>query len=135
MNDRVGRLSWISEFVVRARLDGQLSMSEQAWIGEERLTAEVIALEPNAATLQVYEDTTGLKTGDGVFRSGHPLSVTLGPGLLGNVFDGIQRPLDVLRARSGTTIQRGVRTSPLDTERSWNAPKKAILSQRVTSWE
>lgn len=125
MSDQVGVLSWISEFVVRARLQGKLRMSEQVWVGKERLTAEVIVLAPDAATIQIYEDTTGLRVGDPVFRSGHPLSVTLGPGLLGNVFDGIQRPLNVLKDRSGIYIRRGVSASPLNTSRRWKFEPQA----------
>ena len=63
MSEAVGSLQWISEFVVGARLQGSLRISEQVWIGDEKLTAEVIALEPDQATIQVYEDTTGLRPG------------------------------------------------------------------------
>ncbi|MDV7393211.1 hypothetical protein RZS08_17695, partial [Arthrospira platensis SPKY1] len=69
--------------------------------------------------MQVYEDTTGIKPGDTVYGSGQPLSVELGPGLIGSVYDGIQRPLEVLRKRSGAFIERGVVAAPLDREKRW----------------
>lgn len=125
MSEPVGVLSWISEFVVRAQLQGDLAISEQVWIGDDRLAAEVIALEPRLAIIQVYEDTTGLRAGAPVYASGHPLSVTLGPGLLGQVFDGIQRPLRVLKEKSGLYIRRGVNASPLDTGRRFHFKPEA----------
>lgn len=132
MSEQVGTLAWISEFVARARLEGQLTISEQVWIGDERLTAEVIALQPESATIQIYEDTSGLRAGAPVFRSGHPLSVTLGPGLLGNVFDGTQRPLEVLKDRSGVHIQRGVSAPALDTGRRWQFEPRAREGSMVS---
>lgn len=133
MDEPIGTLSWVSEFIVRVQLKGALTISEQVWIGEDRLTAEVISLEPKAATVQVYEDTTGLRAGDPVFRSGHPLSVALGPGLLGNVFDGIQRPLDALKERAGRFIRRGVSLSPLDTRRRWQFEQRAGKGDSLSS--
>jgi V/A-type H+-transporting ATPase subunit A len=130
--DRVGSLTWVSEFVVRARLQGNLDISEQVWVGDEQLTAEVMALEPQNATIQVYEDTTGLRVGAPVYRTGRPLSVTLGPGMLGNVFDGIQRPLDVLKDRSGIYIRRGLRVASLNTSRKWSFQPKVEQGDRVS---
>jgi len=132
MSDRIGTLTWISEFVVRARLQEALNISEQVWVGEDRLTAEVMALERDRATIEVYEDTTGLKVGAPVFRAGHPISATLGPGILGNVFDGIQRPLEVLKERSGIYIRRGVRAAPLNTRRQWEFAPQAESGSKVT---
>ena len=119
-NDRVGELSGIAEAVVHARVDGRLAVSEQVWVGKQRLAGEVIALEPDAAAVQVYESTSGLRLGEPLFGSGRPLSATLGPGLIGTTFDGIQRPLEALRERAGIFIQRGVEVEPLDAERQWS---------------
>ena len=104
--NRVGAVVWVSGPVVRARLAAPLGIMEMVFVGDERLVGEVIELAADLATLQVYEDTTGLRPGEPVFGSGLPLHVELGPGLLGSIFDGIQRPLETLRARSGDFIGR-----------------------------
>ncbi len=88
-------------------------------VGESGLVGEVIRLDGDQAFLQVYEDTSGLMLGEKVVSLGHSLSVQLGPGLLGSTFDGIQRPLNVLEERSGTFIDRGIRTNALDPDRKW----------------
>ena len=88
MNGRVGYLKQINEFIVQVQLESPVSMSEEVWVGNERLAAEVIELNPGTAIIQVYEDTSGIKAGEPVYGSGLPFAVTLGPGLLGNVFDG-----------------------------------------------
>ncbi len=119
MSEAVGELTSVTESVVQARLEGQLRLSEQVWVGQERLTAEVIALDGKSATIQVYEQTTGLRLGEPLYSSGNLLSATLGPGLLGQTFDGIQRPLSVLQERTGAFVQRGENIAPLDSDRRW----------------
>lgn len=119
MDDTVGSLIWISGPVVRARVTGPLAMLEQVAVGHDRLAGEVIALDHDVATIQVYEETAGLRVGDPLFGSGHPLAVALGPGLLGSIFDGIQRPLVVLRERSGIFIRRGLGATPLNRTQPW----------------
>ncbi|MFC1651121.1 V-type ATP synthase subunit A [Candidatus Latescibacterota bacterium] len=89
-------------------------------IGELGLIGEVIRLDGNQAFLQVYEDTSGLMLDEKVSSLGYSLSVTLGPGLLGGIFDGIQRPLSVLEEKSGKFIDRGIRTNALDPDRKWD---------------
>ncbi|MFP4350891.1 MAG: V-type ATP synthase subunit A [Desulfococcaceae bacterium] len=133
MSDQIGTLDRVSEFIVRVHLEGPLTLSEEVGIGKDRLTAEVIGLGKETATVQVYEDTTGLRPGDPVFGSGHPLSAVLGPGLLGNVFDGIQRPLDVLKERAGRFIRRGVHVSPLNTRRRWEFEPQAEQGDSVSA--
>ena len=91
--DRAGTVTGVNGPVVRARMRRALGMSELVWIGEERLVGEVIGLAEDEATIQVYEDTGGLRPDTAVYASGSPLSVELGPGLLGTIFDGMQRPL------------------------------------------
>ncbi len=115
----VGRVEWVSGPVVRAVLDAPLQMMEMVQVDEDRIAGEAIELAGDRATLQVYEDTTGLAPGAPVWGTGLPLHVELGPGLLGSIFDGIQRPLEALRASTGDFVRRGVQARPLDAERQW----------------
>jgi len=105
--------------VVQIRTVRSVGMSELLWVGTERLVGEVIGLVEDQATVQVYEDTVGLKPGAPLYATGLPLYVELGPGLLGTIFDGIQRPLDALAAHSGDFVGRGVHVPPLDRTRRW----------------
>ncbi len=114
-----GYVTWISGPVVRAHITGHLQMMEQVEVGNDHLVGEAIRLNKSVATIQVYEETSGVKPGDVVYGLGMPLSVQLGPGLIGGVFDGIQRPLEVLAMRSGDFIGRGVAASALDPDRQW----------------
>ncbi len=86
-------ISWISGPVLRARTQARFSINEAAWVGERRLLGEVIRINGQEVVIQVYEDTSGLRPGDPIVGTGAPLSVPLGPGLLGNIFDGLLRPL------------------------------------------
>ncbi len=94
-------------------------MYEVVHVGDLGLVGEVVRLIGDRATIQVYEDTTMLKPGAPVRRTGAPLSVWLGPGLVGNIYDGIQRPLPGIQARSGAWIRRGEKVDPLDTAKRW----------------
>ncbi len=94
-------------------------MYEVVRVGSMGLVGEVVRLVGDRATIQVYEDTTMVKPGAPVERTGAPLSVWLGPGLVGNIYDGIQRPLPGIKARSGAWIRRGEKVDPLDTARRW----------------
>ncbi len=95
------------------------AMYEVVHVGEAGLVGEVVRLVGDRATIQVYEDTTMLKPGAPVRCTGAPLSVWLGPGLIGNIYDGIQRPLPGIQERSGAWIQRGEKVDPLDLTRRW----------------
>ena len=88
-------------------------------VGKDRLMGEIIELRGNLASIQVYEETAGLGPGDEVVSTGEPLSVELGPGLLTSIYDGVQRPLDVIQARCGNYITRGVEEPGLSRERRW----------------
>ncbi|MGE5277731.1 MAG: V-type ATP synthase subunit A [Acidobacteriota bacterium] len=114
-----GRLVAVAGAVVRGETDLPVALGDIARVGENRLLGEIIALEGRTATIQVYEDTTGLAPGDPFFAGGAPLSVELGPGLLGEVFDGIARPLERLAAAEGDFLGRGRRAFTLDRERLW----------------
>jgi len=115
-----GIVSRISGPVVLASgLEGA-QMFDVVRIGEFGLVGEIIRLEGNKATVQVYEDTTGLKPGEKVINTKRPLSLQLGPGLLTSIYDGIQRPLDVLRAQSGDFISRGNIIPAFDQTKKWD---------------
>jgi V/A-type H+-transporting ATPase subunit A len=120
MPDTQSEVIWVSGPVVKASGGGDLSMYEVVEVGEERLIGEVIELAGDAATIQVYEDTESIRPGDPVVGQGAPLSVEIGPGLIGQIFDGIQRPLSVLQQVQGSFISRGLAVTPLDRERVWS---------------
>ena len=94
-------------------------MYEVVRVGASGLVGEVVRQQGERAIIQVYEDTTMLKPGAPVRPTGAPLSVWLGPGLVGNIYDGIQRPLPGIQARSGAWIRRGEKVEPLDTATRW----------------
>ncbi|WP_242360454.1 V-type ATP synthase subunit A [Anaeromyxobacter sp. SG17] len=114
-----GRLVRIAGPTVVADGLAGAGLNEVVWVGEERLLGEVIRLERDLATIQVYEETEGLALGEPAEPTGEPLAVELGPGLLGSVFDGVQRPLDALAARQGDFLGRGARLPALDRARRW----------------
>lgn len=97
-----------------------LSMMEMVMVGQERLVGEVIGVTSDKTTIQVYENTTGLRPGEEIITTGGPLCATLGPGILDNIFDGIERPLKALEAQSGDFITRGATAPALDEERTWD---------------
>jgi V/A-type H+-transporting ATPase subunit A len=119
VSQQVGTVTWINGPVVRARGSRRVSMLELVEVGEEHLVGEVIGLEGDTMTIQVYEETSGMRPGAPVYGTGMPLSVELGPGLLRGIFDGIQRPLPVMEMRSGSFIGRGVRLTPLYRKDRW----------------
>ncbi|HID46673.1 MAG TPA: V-type ATP synthase subunit A [Chromatiaceae bacterium] len=118
MTDR-GTIIEINGPLVRARLPG-IASGEQVRLGEMALTGEVIGLDGDRALIQVYESTEMLRPGEGVTPLGYPLSVELGPGLLGGIFDGIQRPLKNLRDQAGDHIPRGLDVPVLDRDKLWS---------------
>ncbi len=105
--------------VVTVRGKTNLSMMEMVYVGEKKLVGEVIGLESDITTIQVYEETTGLKPGEPVYPTGAPMSLTLGPGIIRNIFDGIQRPLSDLEKSSGSFIGKGTTVNPIDFEKEW----------------
>lgn len=94
-------------------------MYDMVKIGELGLIGEIIELQEDMAFIQVYEDTTGFGPEEPVFLTGKPLSVELGPGLIGSIYDGIQRPLDIIRSQKGDFVTRGIELPPLDRQKKW----------------
>lgn len=121
----VGVITRVSGPVVEARGMASALLYHVAWVGHERLIGEIIRLSGDIATVQVYEDTSGLRVGDPVWDTGAPLWVELGPGLLGGIFDGVQRPLPALARldKSGHPtvpfVPRGITLPGLDWQRTW----------------
>jgi len=104
---------------VHAKDVSNAHMLELVEVGQDRLIGEIVRLEGSTIAIQVYEDTTGLSAGADVFGSGMPLSVELGPGLIGSIYDGVQRPLVDIKNECGYTIQRGVKIPPVRYDRKW----------------
>ena len=115
-----GRIISVNGPIVKATGLKGAGMLDMAEVGPYRLIGEVIRFQDEVAVIQVYEDNTGLKPGDAVSTSGRPLSVLLGPGLISNIYDGIQRPLISLESLTGSFITKGVKASPLDTAKKWD---------------
>ena len=125
------KVLWVSGPVLKASGGRRLSMYEVVEVGAERLVGEVIELNEEVATVQVYEDTSGVKPGDPIAGQGAPLSVEIGPGLVGRIFDGMQRPLTVLQEASGAFIRRGVTVTALDRERVWSFTPKFKAGETI----
>ena len=106
--------------VVTVRNTRSFSMMEMVYVGEARLVGEIIGINDKFTTVQVYEETTGLKPGDPIYGTGAPMNVLLGPGIIDNIFDGIERPLKAIEEQSGSFISRGAAVSPLDLEKEWD---------------
>ena len=126
-----GRIRAVAGPVVRAAIETPVAIAEVARVGTEKLLGEIVALAGGEATIQVYEDTSGLAPGEPVFGEGAPLSVELGPGLLGSVFDGIERPLSWLAREEGDFLGRGSRPAALDRDRLWEFVPRASAGDEV----
>ena len=114
-----GRIIRVSGPVIEADHMRGAKMYDVVKVGDEKLLGEIIRLNEDNAVIQVYEDTTGLKPGEKVVTTGLPLSVELGPGLLTNIYDGIQRPLPAIMEKTGDFISRGVEAPALNREKKW----------------
>jgi len=115
-----GRIVWVSGPAVRADGMSDAKMYETVTVGDAKLVGEVIRLTGDVAFIQVYESTSGLKPGEPVVGTGNPLSVFLGPGIIGQIYDGIQRPLKELAKISGSYIGRGITTTPVDLTKNYH---------------
>ena len=121
--------------VVKVKDTRDFSMMEMVYVGKQRLVGEVIGITDQFTTIQVYEGTTGLRPGEPVYSTGAPLSATLGPGLLANIFDGIERPLKEIAKDSGAYIDQGVMVSPVDTEKTYDVTMTVKPGDRLRSGE
>ncbi len=119
-----GYIFGINGSVIRVKGTKDFMMSETVRVGKERLIGEVIGTDPEITTVQVFENTTGLGVGEEVVGTGKQLSVILGPGIISNIFDGIERPLKEIEMRSGQYISRGVNVESLDMEKLWDVKFK-----------
>ncbi|MCL4327863.1 MAG: V-type ATP synthase subunit A [Candidatus Thermoplasmatota archaeon] len=129
----MGKIVRISGPVVGAEGIEDARMYDVVRVGELGLVGEIIRLNAGIATVQVYEDTSGLRPGDKVENTHMPLSVELGPGLLKSIYDGIQRPLDVIRETSGDFIRRGLTAAPLDRNKKWAFSPTARKNDKVVA--
>jgi V/A-type H+-transporting ATPase subunit A len=114
-----GQIIRVAGSVIEAQGILDAEMHEMVDVGEEHLVGEIIRLVGDIATVQVYENTSGLKTGEEVLGTGSPLSAELGPGLIGNIYDGIQRPLERMREETGAFIKKGAKTTSLPRDKKW----------------
>jgi V/A-type H+-transporting ATPase subunit A len=117
---REGIISMVNGPVVKAFNMKDFKVREMVMVGDKKLIGEVIGLEGDIGTIQVYEETEGLKTGEKVISTAKPLSLKLGPGLIGNIFDGIERPLIKINEISDGFIPEGIGMISLDTEKKWD---------------
>ena len=117
---KTGVIYGINGHVVSLLGDSGFQMNEMVHVGQEKLVGEVIGLNSEKTTIQVYEETSGIKPGEIVTGTGAPVSVTLAPGILSNIFDGIERPLSEIAKGSGYYISRGISVNSLDTDKKWD---------------
>ncbi|MCH8084812.1 MAG: V-type ATP synthase subunit A [Thaumarchaeota archaeon] len=127
-----GKIVWVSGPAVRADGMSDAKMYETVSVGNLKLIGEVIKLTGDVAFIQVYESTSGLKPGEPVVGTGNPLSVLLGPGIIGQLYDGIQRPLRELSKKSGSFIGRGITTTPVDMTKKWHFVPTVSVGDEVT---
>lgn len=118
--EKTGIIYEINGPIVHLKGDAGFMMNEMVYVGKDHLTGEVIGLASDSTTIQVYEETTGLKPGDTVVGTGAPVCVTLAPGILNNIFDGIERPLSEIAKTGGAYLNRGVNVEALNTTKKWS---------------
>lgn len=126
-----GKIVWVSGPAVKADGMSDAKMYETVSVGNLNLIGEVIRLTGDVAFIQVYESTSGLKPGEPVVGTGNPLSVLLGPGIIGQIYDGIQRPLNELSKKSGAFIGRGVTTTPVDMTKKWKFTPTVKVGDKI----
>jgi V/A-type H+-transporting ATPase subunit A len=130
---KIGKIVKVSGPLVVAKDMDEANIYDVVKVGEKGLIGEIIEMRGDRASIQVYEETSGLKPGDPVESTGEPLSVELGPGLMESMFDGIQRPLDAIRAIAGNFLTKGVNVTPLDRTRKWNFVPTASVGDEVSA--
>jgi V/A-type H+/Na+-transporting ATPase subunit A len=128
---KTGIIYGVNGPIVYLRGNTGFKMSEMVYVGKENLVGEVIGLTTDTTTVQVFEETTGIKPGEEVTATGDAISVTLGPGILNNIFDGIERPLSEIAKDGGAYINRGVSVDSLDTAKLWDVHMTVKAGQDV----
>ena len=133
MTENKGKVVSINGNLVSVEFDGNVSMNEICYVlvGDTALKSEVIRIKGNVAQVQVYEMTDGIKCGDEVEFTGDMLSADLGPGLLGQIYDGLQNPLPVLAEQAGWFLERGIYADGLNTEKKWEFTPTANVGDTV----
>src|SRR5690554_2726289 len=116
----VGQVKRVNGPVITIKGVTDAMMMELVHVGEELLIGELVKLDGEEAIVQVYEEATGIAPGDNVYGTNMPLSVELGPGLIGTIYDGIQRPLERLRELGGDTIRRGISSPSINRTKKWD---------------
>ncbi|MGI6442406.1 MAG: V-type ATP synthase subunit A [Synergistaceae bacterium] len=130
---KVGTVSYINGPVIKAVNMRSFAMHEVVRVGEKKLMGEILNMEEDRATIQVYEDTSGLKLEEKVYGTGEPLSIETGPGLIGSFFDGIGRPLDALLESEGMYIYPGTTVNMIDREKTWDINPTVQVGDLITS--
>lgn len=128
-----GKIVKVSGPLVVAEGLDDAKMFDVVMVSERGLIGEIIEMRGSRASIQVYEETSGLGPGDPVYSTGHPLSVELGPGLVSSIYDGIQRPLDSINKISGATIKRGIHIDPINREKRWHFKPVLSVGDKVVS--
>lgn len=129
---KTGVIYKINGPIIHLKKDVGFMMNEMVYVGKQRLVGEVIGLTLDSTTIQVYEETTGIKPGETVTGTGAPVTVTLAPGILKNIFDGIERPLSEIAKTGGAYINRGVNVASLDTSKKWQTHITVKKGDRIS---
>ena len=127
----VGRVKRVNGPVLTAKGITDAKMMELVHVSELGIVGEIVKLNGDEATIQVYEDATGIAPGDNIYGSGMSLSAELGPGLIGNIYDGIQRPLEELRTQSGDFIGKGISATATDHDKLWHFVPSVSVGDKV----
>ncbi len=129
--DNIGKIIKVAGPLVIAEGMAHANMFDVVRVGPQHLIGEIIEMRGDKASIQVYEETAGIGTGEDVVSTGAPLSVELGPGLIGQIYDGIQRPLEDIRRQVGNTIKRGIQVDPISREAEWEFTPTAKAGDKV----
>jgi len=127
-----GKILKINASILEVGGYDRFKLSEMVTVGEKKLIGEVISINQNKTIVQVFEDTTGLNLHDKIYATGKSLSIELGPGIIGNIFDGIERPLELIQKKSGVFISSGIHVSSLNQEKLWPLEILVKLGDQVT---
>lgn len=133
METGYGRITGINGSVIKAENMKGFTMREMVMVGKKRLIGEIIILQNDTATIQIYEESTGLQAGEDIIPTGKPLSVKLGPGILGNIFDGIERPLQQINERYPGFIPEGVGLISLDEKKLWDVEFRKNIGDHLAA--